>query len=202
MIIERPYTLLQTFSRGAPSRFCLSGDNFICDLLQRKNALYPILKARGAFGHTCFVPARAKTVKRYFRQWQTQALDATLATPKIAFTIEFNQKGSSLPCGRGRTDLCEDSPIFTTDSSTVPLISGEYSSSNPPSSWSDGRRAPACANIISWPGWLVAKVRTLVFAENRNSRGPLCFPMAMAMASVLLYQICVDWLVITTDPVR
>ena len=35
------------------------------------------------------------------------------------------------------------------------------------------------------------KVRTVLFAENRTSRDPLCFPITTA--SVLLNQICADW---------
>ena len=46
----------------------------------------------------------------------------------------------------------------------------------------------------------MAKVRTVTFAENRNSRDPLYFPITIV--SVLLYQICADPLVIKTDPVR
>ena len=61
--------------------------------------------------------------------------------------------------------------------SVDPLISGEYSFSNPSSSWSDERRASAYAKIISWQGWAMAKVRTVSFAENCISRNPLCFPI-------------------------
>src|SRR5258708_25531519 len=70
--------------------------------------------------------------------------------------------------------------------SVDPLISGEYSFNKFSSSWSDERRDSAYANIISWLGWGVAKIRTAVLAENRNSKYPACFPMATA--SVLLYQ--------------
>ncbi len=49
-------------------------------------------------------------------------------------------------------------------------------------------------------GQLGAKVRTVSFAEKRNSRDPLCFPMTTA--SVLLNQICADCLAIMTDSVR
>ena len=59
---------------------------------------------------------------------------------------------------------------------------------------------PPMRTFLADGGWGVAKVRTVAFAENRNSREPLYFPMTMA--SVLLYQICADSLVITTDPIR
>ena len=77
--------------------------------------------------------------------------------------------------------LIAPSKDFTID----PLISGVYPSSNPSSSWSDERRASAYADI-SWRGWAVAKVRTVSFAENRNSRVILRFPITIA--SVPLYQ--------------
>ena len=40
---------------------------------------------------------------------------------------------------------------LSTDFSIDLLISGGYSLSNPSSSWSDERRAPAYANVNSWP---------------------------------------------------
>src|SRR5258706_9142601 len=82
---------------------------------------------------------------------------------------------------------------LSTDFSINPLINGEYLSSNPSSSWSDERRASAYANITSWRGWAVAKIRTVEFDENRNSRDPLYFPMTTAPA--LVNQICADRLV-------
>jgi len=86
-----------------------------------------------------------------------------------------------------------------TNFSVDPLSSGEYSFNNPSSLWSDERRASVYAITISRLG-AVAKVRTVVFAENRDSREPLCFPMTTA--SVLFYQIYADWLVLTTDSKR
>ena len=80
-----------------------------------------------------------------------------------------------------------------TDLSIDAVISGEYSFSNPSSSRSEKRRAPAYADILSGRGWGVAKVRTVAFVENRNCREPLYFPMTIV--SVLLYQICADSLV-------
>jgi uncharacterized membrane protein len=74
--------------------------------------------------------------------------------------------------------------------SVDPLISGEYSFNKYSSLWSDERRDPAYANIISWLGWAVAKIRTSVFSRNRNSKFPLYFPMTTA--SVLLYQKSAD----------
>ncbi len=44
---------------------------------------------------------------------------------------------------------------------------------------------------------LGAKVPMALFAEKHASREPLYFPMTTA--SVLLNQICADWLVIMTD---
>ena len=88
-----------------------------------------------------------------------------------------------------------------TDLSIDPLIIGLYSFINPSSSWSDERRASAYMDIIRFRGWAVgAKVRTVSFAENLTSRVTLCFPMKTA--SVLLNQICADWLVRMTDSVR
>ena len=87
-----------------------------------------------------------------------------------------------------------------TDFSIDAPISGEYFSSNLSSSRSDKRRASAYADILSGQDGEVAKVRTVSFAENCNSRAPLYFPMTIA--SVPLYQICADSLVITTDPVQ
>ena len=86
---------------------------------------------------------------------------------------------------------------LSTDFSIDPLISGEYFFSNFSRSWSNECRASAYTKIISLWGWAVAKEQMVVFVENCNSRDPLCFPMRTA--SVLLNQICVDWLVITTD---
>jgi len=67
--------------------------------------------------------------------------------------------------------------VMSTDFSIDPLISGEYSLSNPSSSWSDERRASTYAGIIRRRRWAVRKVRTVLLAENRTSREPLCFPM-------------------------
>ena len=53
---------------------------------------------------------------------------------------------------------------------------------------------------ISWRGYAVEKVRTVLFAENRTSRVPLCFPMTTA--SVLLNQTCAGRLMIMTDPTK
>src|SRR5258706_4785796 len=72
------------------------------------------------------------------------------------------------------------------DFSTDPLISGEYSFSNPSSLWSDERRASTYAKIISRRRWASVKVkaRTVLFADSRTSREPLYFPMTID--SVLL----------------
>ena len=86
---------------------------------------------------------------------------------------------------------------LSTDFSVNPLISGEYFSRNSSRSWSDECRASAYMKIISWWGSVVAKEQMVAFVENCNSREPLCFPMTTA--SVLLNQMCADWLVIMTD---
>src|SRR5258706_4954131 len=87
--------------------------------------------------------------------------------------------------------------VLSTDFSIDPLISGEYSCSNPSSSWSDERSASTYARSIRWNGWPVAKVRTVSFAENNTSRYPLCFPMTTS--SALLSEDIPDWLVMKTD---
>ena len=84
--------------------------------------------------------------------------------------------------------------VLSTDFSIDPLISGEYFSSNPSSSWSDSRRVLTYAKIISWQGWTVERVRTVSLAENCIPREPLYFPMTTG--SVLFDQLCGDWLVI------
>ena len=53
---------------------------------------------------------------------------------------------------------------------------------------------PPMVTISGWHGGGVAKIRTVSLAEKRNSRDPLCFPMTTA--SVLLNQICADWLMV------
>ncbi len=114
----------------------------------------------------------------------------TLATPKTAFAIGFNYQ-VSISCSflvdvRELTSA-KTAPYLialSTDFSIGPVISGEYSFSNPSSSWSDERRASTYAKIISRPRWAVPKVRTVSFAENSTSRYPLYFPMTAS--SVLL----------------
>ena len=66
---------------------------------------------------------------------------------------------------------------LSTDFSIDPIISGEYSLSNPSSSWSDERRASTYAMFISLRGEAVGEARTVSFAENRTSKLPLCFPI-------------------------
>jgi hypothetical protein len=116
----------------------------------------------------------------------------TLATPKIAFAIGFNYR-VSIPCSFyvdvGELTSAKTAPYLialSTDLSIDLPISGGYSLSNPSSSWSDERRASAYADIISWRGWAVAKVRTVSFAEKSNSRDPLCFPTTIV--SIHLFQ--------------
>ena len=81
--------------------------------------------------------------------------------------------------------------------SVNPPVNGEYSFSNPSSSWSDECRASTYVKTISWQGLAVARVLTVSFAENHTSRGPLCFPMAVP--SVLQSENYRDWLVMTTN---
>ena len=60
---------------------------------------------------------------------------------------------------------------------------------------------PPTRTLLDGREWAVrAKVRTVSFEENRTSRETLYFPMETA--SVLLNQICADWLVVMTDSVR
>ena len=54
-------------------------------------------------------------------------------------------------------------------------------------------------SIISWLGWADTKRRTVVGADNRNSKVLWYFPMVMA--SVLLYQKWSDKVGIATDGV-
>ena len=104
--------------------------------------------------------------------------------------------GEQLTCAKTAPYLI----ALSTDFSVDPLISGEYFSSDSSRSWSDDRRASAFTKVTSLPGWAVAKERTVAFVENRNSRDPPCFPMRTA--SVLLNQMCADWLIIVTDLAR
>jgi hypothetical protein len=87
-------------------------------------------------------------------------------------------------------------PYFITVSNALsvdPLINGEYSFNDSSSLWSDERRESAYANNISCLEWGVVERRTVVFAENCNSRGQLYFPTTIT--SALLYQIRADQLV-------
>ena len=80
----------------------------------------------------------------------------------------------------GQLTSAKTAPYFialSTDFSVDELISGEYSCSNPSSSWSDERRASTYVMILSWWGWPVEKVRTVLLAENRTTREPTCFPI-------------------------
>ena len=54
--------------------------------------------------------------------------------------------------------------------SVDPLISGEYVSNKPSSSWSEERRDFAYADIISYLQAAVVKRRTVVVGDRRNSR--------------------------------
>jgi hypothetical protein len=87
-------------------------------------------------------------------------------------------------------------PYFIAVSNTLsvdPPINGEYSFNDSSSLWSDERRDSAYANNVSWLEWGVVERRTVVLAENCNSRGQLYFPTTIT--SALLYQIWTDQLV-------
>jgi hypothetical protein len=75
---------------------------------------------------------------------------------------------------------------FSTTLSIDPLISGVCLCNNSSSLWSDERRDSAFENIISELGWMVAKRRTVVSAENWNTREQRRFPTTTTPA--LLYQ--------------
>ena len=64
-------------------------------------------------------------------------------------------------------------PYLILLSIALPVGSGirvEYSFNKPSRLWSDAGRDPGYANGISRLGWEVAKIRTEMRAENRNSR--------------------------------
>ena len=170
----------------------------------------PDRKGPKAFGHTCFVPSGAKQDALLLTpicQWRTRTSNVTLVTPRIAFVIGFNYQVSiscSFHMEVGQPTSAKTAPYLmalSTDFSIDPLIIGVYSFSKPSSSWSDERRASPYADIIRSRGWAVgANIRTVLFAENRTARYPLCFPMTTA--SILPNQICADGLAITTDSIR
>src|SRR5258706_16418578 len=85
-----------------------------------------------------------------------------LATPKTAFAIGFNYQ-VSISCpfyvNMGQLTCAKAAPyliVMSMDFSIDPLISGEYSFSNPSSSWSDERMVSTFPKIIGWRGWEVA----------------------------------------------
>jgi len=65
---------------------------------------------------------------------------------------------------------------FSVDS----VISGEYSFNNRSSLWSEERRESVYVNSISKMWWTIFRRRTVISAENCNSREQLCFPAAMS----------------------
>ena len=148
-------------------------------------------------------------MKRYFclgcSSGEPRTSNVTVVTPKTAFAIGFNYQVSfycSFHVEIGNPTSANTAPYLialSTDFSTDPLINGVYSFSNPSSSWSDERRASAYTDISYWMTGM-AKVRTVSFTENRTSRDPLCFPITTD--SVLLNQICAEWLMRMTDSVR
>ncbi|SRR5258706_3556434 len=86
-----------------------------------------------------------------------------LATPKTAFAIGFNYQ-VSISCpfyvNMGQLTCAKAAPyliVMSMDFSIDPLISGEYSFSNPSSSWSDERMVSTFAKIIGWRGWVVER---------------------------------------------
>jgi len=139
-----------------------------------------------ASGHACFVPSRAEPSS------VTSASESFVGSTNLKCDTGNTEDGLCnwiqlkavnvlfVSAWMWRTTSAKAAPYLITvptDFSIGPLISGEYSSSNPSSFWSDERRASAYANIINWRRWTVAKVRTVGLAESRNSREQLCFPM-------------------------
>lgn len=94
---------------------------------------------------------------------------------KTAFAIglSYEMSVSISPHLEKRTvaNILPNFRVRSTTFSSDGLISGKNCPiTNGSSSWSNERRASVYAKIISGPRWPVAKKRTVVFAENRNSR--------------------------------
>ena len=138
---------------------CLFGDDFVRYLLrQGQNPLHPIAKTQG---HLVILVLFLQELNLQvllptpISKWRVLTSNVTLATPKTAFAIGFNYQVSK-PCSfyvnMGRLTSAKIAPYFitlSTDFSVDPLISGEYSFSNPSSSWSDERRVSTYAKFIN-----------------------------------------------------
>src|SRR5258706_12878287 len=157
MIVSRPCALLQTFAGSALSRFLSLRRRFhLPPSLPKAKYAAPDRKGPKAFGHTCFVPSRAKLqlILPPMCQWRGQTSNVTLVTPRTAFAIGFNYQVSiscSFHVEVGQPTSAKTAPYLSTLSTNFsidPLIIGVYSFSNPSSSWSDERRASACVDII------------------------------------------------------
>ena len=160
--------------------FCLFGDDFVCNLLrQGQNPLHLIEKAQG---HLVILVLFLQELNRRalppspIRRWRAQTSNVTLATPKTAFAIGFNYQVSK-PCSfyvnMGRLTSANTVPYFitlSTDFSVDPLISGEYSFSNPSSLWSDERRVLTYAKDINRRRGAAPRVRTVSLTEKSTSR--------------------------------
>ena len=147
--------------------------------LPKAESVAPDRKDPRVSGRTCFVPSTAKPSS------VTSPSDTPVASTNLK-RDSGNTKDSlcnwvQLPdvnsCSFfvdvGRPTPAKTAPYciaLSTAFSIDPLISGEYPSSNPSSSWSDERSASTYVKISSWRGWAVAKVRTVSFAENCTSR--------------------------------
>ena len=192
--------------------FRFFGDDFICRLLhQRQDTLYPIAKARRYLVILILFLqelSRGALLLPPISQWRAQTSNVTLVTLKTAFAIGFNYhvsvyarsiwRSDNLPLRRQHhiaTPYPRTSLPIHSSMECIPVailrVHGAMSVELPPTRTLISRRQR----------WAVgAKIRTVLFAENRTSRDPLCFPITTG--SVLLNQICADSLVIMTDAAR
>ena len=208
MIISRPCALRQTFAGSALSGFLSLRRRFHL-LLSSPRAKYvaPDRKGPRASGHTWFVLSRAEPsnvtsasgmpVERTYLKRNTGNAEDSLCN-----WVQLTGVNVLLVlCGT--TDLCEDSAIFNCLVHHLFCRSAHHWGIFIQQSFEFMERQAKgfhLRELISWRGWVVAKVRTVSFAENRTSRDPLCFPMTMA--SVLFNQICAGKFVIMTDSIR
>ena|SRR5258706_15720734 len=124
--------------------FCLFGDDFICHLFrQRQNALHPIAKARGQLVILALFLQQLNRLQLLLPpvcKWPARTSNVTLATPKTAFEIGLNYPVSIyylFYVNVRELTLAKTAPYLialSTDFSSGPLISGEYSSNTPSSS--------------------------------------------------------------------
>ena len=192
--------------------FCLFGDDFIRHLLrQRQNAFHTIAKVRrhliilvlflqelnrGAL----LLPLHEKPVESTYLKRDIGNTEDSLrnldSTIRRQFPARSMWKTNKLPLRKQRQLSLPCPPPFLLNRSSLGSIPqvilrvvGATSAELP----------PARTLLITGMGGGVM-VRTVSFAENRTSREPLCLPMTTD--SVLLNQICADWLVRMTDSLR